>query len=49
MTDVGLTHGGFYRHFESREDLFVDAITRGFQETADGMIAAAAKAQRSCA
>jgi TetR/AcrR family transcriptional repressor of nem operon len=44
MKDVGLTHGGFYRHFESKEDLLVDAITRAFQETADGMIAAAAKA-----
>ena len=44
MKDVGMTHGGFYRHFESKEDLLVDAITRGFQDTADGMIAAAAKA-----
>jgi TetR/AcrR family transcriptional repressor of nem operon len=44
MKDVGMTHGGFYRHFESKEELLVDAITRGFQETADGMIAAAAKA-----
>jgi TetR/AcrR family transcriptional repressor of nem operon len=44
MKDVGLTHGGFYRHFESKEDLYVDAIARGFQETADGMLAAAAKA-----
>jgi hypothetical protein len=41
---LGLTHGGFYRHFESKEDLFVDAITRGFQEAADSMVAAAAKA-----
>jgi TetR/AcrR family transcriptional repressor of nem operon len=44
MKDLGLTHGGFYRHFESKEDLYVDAITRGFQETADRMLAAAAKA-----
>jgi TetR/AcrR family transcriptional repressor of nem operon len=44
MKDVGLTHGGFYRHFESKEDLYVDAIARGFQEAADGMVAAAAKA-----
>lgn len=44
MKDVGLTHGGFYRHFESKEDLYVDALARGFQQTADGMIAAAAKA-----
>jgi TetR/AcrR family transcriptional repressor of nem operon len=44
MKDAGLTHGGFYRHFESKEDLFVDAIARGFQEAADRMLAAAAKA-----
>jgi TetR/AcrR family transcriptional regulator, transcriptional repressor for nem operon len=46
MKDVGLTHGGFYRHFESKEDLYVDAIARGFQETADRMVAAAATAPR---
>src|SRR5258707_3962620 len=40
MQDVGLTHGGFYRHFESKEDLYVDAIAKGFQQAADGMIAA---------
>src|SRR5260221_1660002 len=44
MQDVGLTHGGFYRHFESKEDLYVDAIAKGFQQAADGMIAAVASA-----
>jgi TetR/AcrR family transcriptional repressor of nem operon len=44
MEDAGLTHGGFYRHFESKEDLYVDAIARGFQETADRLVAAAATA-----
>jgi TetR/AcrR family transcriptional regulator, transcriptional repressor for nem operon len=44
MKDVGLTHGGFYRHFESKEELYVDAIARGFQEAADRMVAVAAKA-----
>lgn len=46
MKDLGLTHGGFYRHFESKEELYVDAIVRSFQKVADGMIAAAAKAPR---
>ena len=46
MKDVGLTHGGFYRHFESKEDLYVDALTRGFQQAADRMIAMAANAPR---
>ncbi len=44
MKEVGLTHGGFYRHFESKEDLYVDAIARGFQEAADRMVMTAAKA-----
>ena len=44
MKDVGLTHGGFYRHFESKEDLYVDAIARGFQEAADRMLTAATRA-----
>jgi TetR/AcrR family transcriptional repressor of nem operon len=44
MKGVGLTHGGFYRHFESKEDLYVDAIARGFQEAADRLVAAAARA-----
>jgi TetR/AcrR family transcriptional regulator, transcriptional repressor for nem operon len=44
MKDLGLTHGGFYRHFASKEDLYVDAITRGFQAAADRMVAAAARA-----
>jgi TetR/AcrR family transcriptional repressor of nem operon len=44
MKGVGLTHGGFYRHFKSKEDLFVDAIAKGFQQSADRMVAVAAKA-----
>lgn len=46
MKDLGLTHGGFYRHFDSKEDLYVAAITRGFQEAADRMVAAAATAHQ---
>jgi TetR/AcrR family transcriptional repressor of nem operon len=44
MRELGLTHGGFYRHFESREDLYVHAITRAFQQVGDRMIAAAESA-----
>lgn len=41
MKDLGLTHGGFYKHFESKEDLFVDAVQRGLEEIRDQMLAAA--------
>jgi TetR/AcrR family transcriptional regulator, transcriptional repressor for nem operon len=32
MQCAGLTHGGFYRHFDSREDLVVEAVDRALRE-----------------
>lgn len=32
MRDAGLTHGGFYAHFESKDDLLVNAIEGMFEE-----------------
>jgi TetR/AcrR family transcriptional regulator, transcriptional repressor for nem operon len=29
MEDVGLTHGGFYRHFGSKDELAAEAVSRG--------------------
>src|SRR5437870_1493730 len=34
MRDLRLTHGGFYRHFRSKEDLFVEAFEEGTAEIA---------------
>jgi TetR/AcrR family transcriptional repressor of nem operon len=34
MEDVGLTHGGFYRHFRSKEDLAAEAVERGLAVSA---------------
>ena len=34
MTAAGLTHGGFYRHFESREDLIAQATARALVDGA---------------
>ncbi len=36
MKEVGLTKGGFYRHFESKDDLFVEAVARAFEEMGNG-------------
>ena len=32
MKDAGLTHGGFYRHFESRDELVAEAIERALSD-----------------
>src|SRR5215469_10303349 len=41
MKKVGLTKGGFYRHFNSKDDLFVEAVARAFDEMGRGMLEAA--------
>jgi len=38
MKKVGLTKGGFYRHFKSKDDLFVEAVARAFEEMGRGMV-----------
>jgi TetR/AcrR family transcriptional regulator, transcriptional repressor for nem operon len=44
MKRVGLTKGGFYRHFKSKDDLFVEAVARAFDEMGRGMVAVARSA-----
>jgi TetR/AcrR family transcriptional repressor of nem operon len=34
MHDTGLTHGGFYKHFPSKNDLLTESIEEAFEETA---------------
>jgi TetR/AcrR family transcriptional repressor of nem operon len=46
MKKVGLTKGGFYRHFESKDDLFVEAVTRAFCEMGNGMVEVAESAPK---
>lgn len=41
MKELGLTKGGFYRHFKSRDQLYSEAITKAFTEMGDRMVAAA--------
>ena len=33
MQAAGLTHGGFYKHFESRDDLIAEAVDRTFADS----------------
>jgi TetR/AcrR family transcriptional regulator, transcriptional repressor for nem operon len=44
MQDFRLTHGGFYRHFGSKEDLFAAAFERGLEEVRDRVVAAVEQA-----
>jgi TetR/AcrR family transcriptional regulator, transcriptional repressor for nem operon len=41
MRDTGLTHGGFYKHFESKDDLLVESLREGFREIEDTLAHAA--------
>jgi len=44
MKKVGLKKGGFYRHFKSKNDLFVEAVARALDETGRGMLEVAKSA-----
>lgn len=44
MKKVGLTKGGFYRHFKSKDDLFVEAVAQALDETGRGMVEVAESA-----
>jgi len=44
MKKAGLTKGGFYRHFKSKDDLLVEAVARAVDEMGTGMVQAAKSA-----
>ena len=44
MKKAGLTKGGFYRHFKSKDDLFVEAVARALDETGNSMVEVARSA-----
>ena len=41
MKEVGLTHGGFYAHFDSRDALLVEALERAGRQSSDAVTRAA--------
>ena len=41
MRDTGLTHGGFYKHFGSKDDLVIESLHEAFREIADTLAVAA--------
>src|SRR6266700_3557185 len=46
MKELGMTKGGFYRHFESKGDLYAKAVARGFEETTKGLLRVAKAAPK---
>ena len=49
MRDTGLTHGGFYKHFGSKNDLLLESLHEAFQEIADTLAGAAQQSHREAA
>jgi len=45
MRDTGLTHGGFYKHFESKDELLLESLGEAFREIADRLVRAAETSQ----
>src|ERR1700742_2125465 len=41
MRDTGLTHGGFYKHFSSKEDLLIESVRQAFREIIEKLVKAA--------
>jgi TetR/AcrR family transcriptional regulator, transcriptional repressor for nem operon len=41
MRDTGLTHGGFYKHFESKDELLVESLSEAFRDIIDTLARAA--------
>jgi TetR/AcrR family transcriptional repressor of nem operon len=46
MRDLRLTHGGFYRHFGNKEQLFIEAFDQSLKELADKARSAIQQAPR---
>jgi TetR/AcrR family transcriptional repressor of nem operon len=45
MRDAGLTPGGFYKHFESKDALLIESLREAFREIADRLAQATEKSQ----
>ena len=43
MRDAGLTHGGFYKHFENKDELLLESLEEAFREIEDRLTRAAEK------
>jgi TetR/AcrR family transcriptional repressor of nem operon len=46
MRDTGLTHGGFYKHFENKDELLLESLSEAFRDVGDVLVEAAGKGPR---
>jgi TetR/AcrR family transcriptional repressor of nem operon len=49
MRDAGLTHGGFYKHFESKDELLMASLREGFREIEERLAQAGERSPRGTA
>ena len=49
MQDAGLTHGGFYKHFGSKDRLLMESLKEAFREMADRLADAGGRAKPGAA
>jgi TetR/AcrR family transcriptional repressor of nem operon len=49
MRDTGLTHGGFYKHFGSKDELLLESLGEAFREIADRLAQVAKEAKPATA
>jgi TetR/AcrR family transcriptional repressor of nem operon len=49
MRDAGLTHGGFYKHFGSKDELVMESLREAFREIANSLAHAAEQSPRGTA
>jgi TetR/AcrR family transcriptional repressor of nem operon len=46
MRDTGLTHGGFYKYFESKDELLLQSLSEAFRDIGDILVRAASQSRR---
>ena len=49
MHDVGLTHGGFYKHFANKDDLLIESLSQAFEDMSIRLVRAAGRCPRGSA
>jgi TetR/AcrR family transcriptional repressor of nem operon len=49
MQSTGLTHGGFYKHFRSKDELLLESLHEAFKEIGDTLVGAAEQSRPEAA